>query len=94
MSDGALLATSTGGAPGDLPPAVLLHGGPGLWDYLEPLARLIEGGTLVHRYDQRGCGSSSTAEPAQLAIAHCVADLEELRQECLLEVLHSGVGRS
>ncbi len=40
---------------------VLCHGGPGLWDDLEPLARFIEGRALVQRYDQRGCGRSEGA---------------------------------
>ena len=39
LRDGAQLWTSTAGAP-DGPPLVLLHGGPGLWDYLEPVADL------------------------------------------------------
>ena len=43
----------------DRPPLVVLHGGPGLpHDYLEPLARLADGGRAVVFYDQLGCGNS------------------------------------
>ena len=38
---------------------VLLHGGPGLPDYLEPVSTLLEDLTVVHRYDQRGVGGSA-----------------------------------
>jgi proline iminopeptidase len=39
-------------------PVVLLHGGPGLPDYLAPIARMIDDLCLAHRYDQRGTGGS------------------------------------
>jgi pimeloyl-ACP methyl ester carboxylesterase len=39
-------------------PVVLVHGGPGLPDYLEPVATLIDDMTQVYRYDQRGTGGS------------------------------------
>lgn len=37
---------------------VLVHGGPGIPDYLAPVAGLIDGENLVYRYDQRGVGGS------------------------------------
>lgn len=37
---------------------VLLHGGPGLPDYLGQVASMIDDLTVVHRYDQRGVGGS------------------------------------
>ena len=37
---------------------VLLHGGPGLPDYLGHVAAMIDDLTVVHRYDQRGVGGS------------------------------------
>ena len=52
------LRSWTSGRAGDLPAVVLLHGGPGLPDYLEPVAALLEDLTVVHRYDQRGVGGS------------------------------------
>jgi proline iminopeptidase len=52
------LQTQTQGRRTHLLPVVLLHGGPGLPDYLGPVATLIEDLTVVHRYDQRGVGDS------------------------------------
>lgn len=52
------LRTWTGGLPTGRPAVVLLHGGPGLPDYLEPVAAMIDDLTVVHRYDQRGVGGS------------------------------------
>lgn len=59
MSDGARLATWTDPGPAGTPAVILVHGGPGLWDYLAPLAGLLAGRATVHRYDQRRCGSST-----------------------------------
>lgn len=53
------LRTWTTGQRTDLLPVVLLHGGPGLPDYLELVASMIDDLTVVHRYDQRGVGGSS-----------------------------------
>ena len=56
---------------------MLCHGGPGLYDYLEPVAAMVDDLATVHRYDQRGCGRSQDAPPCD--IASFVADLEALR---------------
>ena len=56
---------------------MLCHGGPGLYDYLEPVAAMVDDLATVHRYDQRGCGRSQDAPPYD--IATFVADLEALR---------------
>lgn len=56
---------------------MLCHGGPGLYDYLEPVAAMVDDLATVHRYDQRGCGRSQDAPPGD--IATFVADLEALR---------------
>nr|WP_255479596.1 alpha/beta hydrolase [Quadrisphaera sp. RL12-1S] len=83
MRDGVELWTSsswvTDGDDDEGPPAlVLVHGGPGLWDYLEPVAACVADSLTTHRYDQRGCGRS---EPSDVqSIARAVADLEELRE--------------
>lgn len=78
MDDGVRLRTWTTGSPADLPPVVLLHGGPGLWDYLEPLARLLAPLTTVHRFDQRGCGGSDAS--GEHTMARYTADVEALRR--------------
>lgn len=80
MSDGAELQTWTSRrsqAP-ERTPVVLVHGGPGLWDYLGPVDALLDDVAVVHRYDQRGCGRSSPS--ADLSMARYIADIEELRR--------------
>jgi pimeloyl-ACP methyl ester carboxylesterase len=59
MEDGAQLRTWTTGPviPQRLP-LVMMHGGPGIADYLAPVAGIIDDLCLVHRYDQRGTGGS------------------------------------
>lgn len=78
MNDGTRLRTWTTGKPSALPPVVLLHGGPGLWDYLEPVAAMLAPLTVVHRFDQRGCGGSDASD--EHTVARYVADLEGLRR--------------
>lgn len=78
IDDGVRLRTWTSGSAGDRRLAVvLLHGGPGLPDYLAPVAAVLEDLGSVHRYDQRGTGGSPW--PGEHTIARHVADLE-----CLL----------
>ncbi|MDP3766457.1 MAG: alpha/beta fold hydrolase [Dehalococcoidia bacterium] len=62
---------------GDGPPMVLLHGGPGMWDYFDELAAMLDDIVEVHRYDQRGGGRSEDAPPYD--VESFVADLEALR---------------
>jgi proline iminopeptidase len=62
---------------GDGPPVVLCHGGPGLWDNLQPVAALLDDRMTVLRYDQRGGGRSDPTGP--YTIERSVADLDELR---------------
>jgi pimeloyl-ACP methyl ester carboxylesterase len=57
--DGARLRTWTAGSV--IPqrfPLVMVHGGPGVPDYLAPVAGIVDDVCLVHRYDQRGTGGS------------------------------------
>jgi proline iminopeptidase len=74
--DGARLATYRSGRP-DGSPVLLCHGGPGQWDYLEPVAGLLPE-LSVHRFDQRGCGKSGG--PPDYSVARAVADIEDLRR--------------
>lgn len=74
LRDGAELWTAVSGTG---PPVVCLHGGPGLWDYLAPLAALIDDTFTVVRFDQRGCGRSTGGGP--FTIAQAVDDMEQVR---------------
>ena len=59
MDDGAQLRTWIAGStnPQRLP-VVMVHGGPGVPDYLGPVAGIIDDLCPVYRYDQRGTGGS------------------------------------
>ncbi len=74
--DDAALRTVTTGAP-DGPPVLLCHGGPGMWDYLEPVAQLLPR-HRTHRFHQRNCGWSTG--PEDYSVSRAVADVEALRQ--------------
>jgi pimeloyl-ACP methyl ester carboxylesterase len=77
MDDGVRLRTwQSGSADVDQFPVVLVHGGPGLPDYLEPVATLIDDMTQVQRYDQRGTGGSRWS--GVHTVARHVQDLEQL----------------
>lgn len=77
MDDNARLRTWTYGlANGATPPVILVHGGPGIPDYLGPVAEMIADLGRVHRYDQRGVGGSTWV--GQHTIARHVRDLELL----------------
>jgi proline iminopeptidase len=76
--DDVRLRTWTTGTATRLPAVVLLHGGPGLWDYLDPVAQMLSPVTTVHRFDQRGCGGSD--DSPDYRIARYVADIEALRR--------------
>ena len=73
-ANGVTLWTATQGTG---PPVVLCHGGPGIYDYLGPVAAMIEDVATVHRYDQRGCGRSEVVGPYD--VAAFVDDLDALR---------------
>jgi len=49
-----------------------------LWDYLEPVAAMLDDLWTVYRYDQRSCGRSTGGPPYDVATA--VADLDALRE--------------
>ena len=75
LGDGVTIWTTMTGSG---TPVVCCHGGPGLWDYLGPLASLIDDASTVIRFDQRGCGrSTETGSP--FTIDQAVDDLDQLR---------------
>jgi proline iminopeptidase len=59
------------------PPLVLCHGGPGLWDYLDDVAGLLDDTARTIRWDQRGCGRSQRRGP--YTVGRFVADLDAVR---------------
>lgn len=72
-------ATLHGVRCGSGPPLVLLHGGPGCYDYLgdSVLAQWLGERFAVCAYDQRGCRNSPSTGP--FTIAANVEDLEAIR---------------
>lgn len=74
--DGCRLWVEQSGAG---PPLVFCHGGPGLWDYLDPIARLLKADVRTIRWDQRGCGRSERRGPYN--VARFVADLDAVRDQ-------------
>ncbi|MFC6155368.1 alpha/beta fold hydrolase [Kribbella jiaozuonensis] len=76
-SDGVRLWTATSGTATSAAPVVILHGGPGLWDDYAVLAEMIDDLTVVHRFDQRGCGRSDPSEVQTMA--RLAQDIDELR---------------
>lgn len=77
MDDGVSLRNwSAGVVSATAPPLVLVHGGPGLPDYLQPVAEAVADVCRVHRYDQRGTGESRW--DGEHTIARHVRDLELL----------------
>lgn len=72
--DGASLWTAASGVG---PGLVLCHGGPGMHDYLGPVAEMVDDLFRVHRWDQRGAGRSAHVGPYTLA--RFVADVDAIR---------------
>lgn len=69
---------------GSGPPVLLISGGPGCCDYLEPVASLIDDLCTAVRFDFRGCGRSSPAD--EYSVASQLEDIESVRK-------HLGVDR-
>lgn len=77
VGDGVRLRMwTTGPAEPHRLPVVMVNGGPGLADYLAPVAEFIDDFVPVHRYDQRGTGGSAWVGTHTL-VRH-LADLESL----------------
>jgi proline iminopeptidase len=65
------------GPPAAAAPVIILHGGPGTWSDHARLAAMVEDLTVVHRFDQRGCGRSGASD--ELTMARFAQDIDELR---------------
>ncbi|WP_245172694.1 alpha/beta fold hydrolase [Streptomyces achromogenes] len=76
MSDRAQLRWMALGDTARQPPVVMLHGGPGLPDYLGDVAPMVADLAPVYRYDQRGTGRSPWR--GRHSLARHVDDLAEL----------------
>ncbi|HVB69906.1 MAG TPA: alpha/beta hydrolase [Acidimicrobiales bacterium] len=74
VTGGVIVGTRTG----DGPPLVLLHGGPGLSDYMGSLVDELSTGYTVLRYQQRGLQPSTTSGPFTVE-AHASDALAVLR---------------
>ncbi|TDC31243.1 alpha/beta fold hydrolase [Kribbella albertanoniae] len=73
-----LWTATTGTATSAAAPVIILHGGPGTWDDHARLAQMIDDLTVVHRFDQRGCGRSGASD--ELSMARSAQDIDELRE--------------
>lgn len=78
MDDGCRLAVRSYGRSTERAAIVLIHGGPGMWDYFGELAVELSRYTKVYSYDQRGCGESDHLPPYTMARFN--NDLEALRK--------------
>ncbi|MFF4384939.1 alpha/beta fold hydrolase [Kitasatospora sp. NPDC001547] len=76
MTDGAQLRWKALGDTARRPAVVLLHGGPGLPDYLGDIAPMVADLAPVYWYDQRGTGRSSWR--GRHSFTRHVEDLAEL----------------
>jgi proline iminopeptidase len=76
MADGAQIRWMVLGDRTQKPPVVMLHGGPGLPDYLGDVAPMVADLAPVYHYDQRGTGQSRWQ--GRHSIARHVGDLAEL----------------
>ncbi|MFD9720309.1 alpha/beta fold hydrolase [Streptomyces sp. NPDC059076] len=76
MTDAARVRWMALGDTSSQPAVVLLHGGPGLPDYLGDVAPMVADLAPVYRYDQRGTGGSLW--PGTHTLARHVDDLAEL----------------
>ena len=74
MPDGARLWTTTCGRG---PALAVLNGGPGMADYLSPVASILEDRHTVYRYEQRGCGRS---DRGCLTLKQFTDDIDALRR--------------
>lgn len=60
-------------------PMIFLNGGPGMADYLGPVADLLSDSLRVIRFEQRGCGRSISTGP--MTVQQFVEDIVTLKSE-------------
>ncbi|PFK43243.1 prolyl aminopeptidase [Bacillus cereus] len=65
-------------------PVLLISGGPGCSDYLEPVASLIDDICEVIRFDPRGCGHSESDDTGY-GVKECIEDMERIREHYKIE---------
>ncbi len=75
-------------------PVVLFHGGPGLSDYLSPLAEELSGDYTAFRYQQRGLNPSTTSGPFTIEshLEDAVAVIDHIGPDPVFVVGHSWGG--
>jgi pimeloyl-ACP methyl ester carboxylesterase len=80
--------------PADAPAALLLHGGPGLSDYLQPLADELDGLFPIAHYQQRGLAPSALSGPRTVErhVQDVVAVLDALGWDKAIVIGHSWGG--
>jgi proline iminopeptidase len=93
-TDGGELVGWLRDGPADVPPALLMHGGPGLSDYLEPLADELDGLFPIARYQQRGIAPSLIGGERDIArhVADAAAVLDALGWDRAMIIGHSWGG--
>jgi proline iminopeptidase len=81
-------------APSTTEKALLLHGGPGMSDYLAPLADELDGLVTTARYQQRGLAPSTTAGDASVEqhVADAMSVLAALNWHKPIVIGHSWGG--
>jgi proline iminopeptidase len=82
---GARLAVHDSATDGE--PLVMLHGGPGCPDYLQPVADLLAPTHRTVTFDQRGVGASVTLD-GRFGIDAYLADLEAVRSSLGITTWH------
>lgn len=83
---GAILAVRDHGGEGET--VLLVHGGPGVPDYLEPVASLLRGmGLRPVTFDQRGSGGSLPTDGSYGLLDHA-SDVDAVRASIGIERVH------